>query len=311
MLIILEGPDCAGKSTLAQSILTQLAVRYPSDIATLIHRGPPTTHPLHEYVKPLLDYVPNLHEHIVCDRWHLGEVVYPTVMGRRTDMSSGTWKWIELFLQSRGALTVVINPPFETLKARLRERGDNHVNLAQLERVSRGFELHAQREHRNFDHSPTVDDVLAMADGVELHAPRQFVTYIGPREPSVLLVGDVRANEALTSKGPAFAPFPATSGRYLMDALTTGRAARWMMPFGLVNACDVDNIEHVWMYHARPAVIALGQKASAKLDEFKIPHAAIAHPQYVRRFHHHAQPAYGELIATIAGTEKRETDWRP
>ncbi len=75
-IIILEGLDATGKSTLAEWLYRKL----PAPVA-LLHAGPPrATTAIREYVMPLGiagdGYV------VVCDRWHLGERVWPDIFDR-------------------------------------------------------------------------------------------------------------------------------------------------------------------------------------------------------------------------------------
>jgi thymidylate kinase len=306
MLILLEGPDCSGKSTLAGSLTAAIAARYPGDEVTLLHRSSPTRHPLHEYVEPLLEYRPNSGQHIVCDRWHLGEVIYPRVMNRKTDMSTGVWWWTERFLESRGALTVIINPPTSILLSRFDARGDASVKRHQLEAISAAYATHIQWQHRHFDHSPTVDDVLAMAEGRETYVPPAYVTYIGPALPKALLVGDVRADlEILGTQGPAFAPFPLTSGLYLTNTVAD------MHHVGVANACDVDNIAVMWYDLGQPTLVALGKAADTTLKQLGMAHGAVPHPQYMRRFHYKHMGWYRNLINSAITSERDLLICRP
>ena len=74
MIIALEGTDGVGKTTFAR----QLAA---STGGTYIHAGPPTRDTWRdEYVAPLH----NISGPVVLDRWHLGEIVWPLIWGRRS-----------------------------------------------------------------------------------------------------------------------------------------------------------------------------------------------------------------------------------
>src|SRR5690348_14510865 len=107
MLIILEGPDGAGKTTLANEIIrffTGLSLHRHEPIE-LLHKGPCISHPLDEYELPLINYRPGA-KHIVCDRWHLGEAIYPAILKRNTKWDVAIDRHIELFLRSRGACQI-------------------------------------------------------------------------------------------------------------------------------------------------------------------------------------------------------------
>lgn len=75
-IVICEGIDCTGKTTYAQRLFNTIPSR-----ASLMHCGPPkTASPYDEYVRPLLHARQGWT--IICDRWHLGEMVWPAIFGR-------------------------------------------------------------------------------------------------------------------------------------------------------------------------------------------------------------------------------------
>lgn len=322
MLIILEGPDGAGKSTFAGQLVRALAVKEPSSTIELLHRGPPDpdTHPLTEYVEPLLDYRPGQGRHIICDRWHLGEWVYPHALGRPSKMDRAVFRYVDLFLVSRGALTVIIDPGVDLLQQRIAHRGDEYVRVTQLPLIREWFTLEKLPRVSNcvrYHGTPTVDAVLAQARGCETRATHlnPWLTPVGSARPDVLLFGDVRACVGLgcdharvhATSGPAFMPYPATSGHYLMRALD--RVSYGSLT--LANACDVDDPRSLYVALGAPATVALGRKAHKVLRSQDVPHSSVPHPQYVRRFHHAAVRDYGDLIEDVIGRDKDALSWLP
>jgi thymidylate kinase len=135
LLIILEGPDGAGKSTLAREIADQLCPH----VVKMLHAGPPTAHPIDEYVTPLLDYRPGAGSHIICDRWHLGEMVYPQILERPTQWNIGIERLVHRFLRSVGACVVLLQPTLSELRTRLDVRGDDLITSLQLEDITRAY----------------------------------------------------------------------------------------------------------------------------------------------------------------------------
>jgi hypothetical protein len=320
MLIILEGPDCAGKSTLAGALVARLAKDSPSAEVNLLHRGPPEgRHPLDEYAAPLFEFDPREPRHIVCDRWHLGEVVYPIVKGRPTSMTPGVHTWIEKFLMTRGAFVGIVNPSYPLLKQRLNTRGDDHVDEKELWQIREQFDLLDMWHHRTYHSAPTVDDILASAGGVRTRVHKtRFTTYVGPYAPELVLVGDRRHCSGVDCQhgkkhsvyGPAFAPYPATSGQWLMDALAAaGKGAT--SSIGFINVNDVDDIGQFYEEAFRPKLVALGVNASHGLDARGLKHSAIPHPQYMRRFHHHKSKQYTDLIIGCWNQGRNHLTWRP
>lgn len=100
MLIIVEGTDRVGKTTLCETLQDQ----YGGEI---IHFGIPHKSALEEYLEPLLTYTPGAGENVYADRHFLGEAVWPWFFCRAPWMSIIERECIERFLEHRGALCVI------------------------------------------------------------------------------------------------------------------------------------------------------------------------------------------------------------
>lgn len=303
MLIILEGPDLAGKSTLADRLLTYISVKFPNDTVTMIHRRWPDSHPLDEYVTPLLDYRPGRQQHYVLDRWHLGEVAYPRVLKRPTLMSRGVFRYVEAFLAARGAVIGYLSTDEETLTNRYEVRGDEHRSLDDILRVKREFDVVIEESEL-----PKRRGVFTPEQLVDVARYRELTvgssafcykkTYVGSPFPLQLYVGDTRGcdGKACTHRPPhdpafpAFGPFVNTCGDFLMSALPDDR-----VPWGLYNVNDVDALG-MESYESID-VVALGREASKTLRRLSVPHTVVPHPQYVKRFHHGEVDEYRRLLS--------------
>lgn len=257
---------------------------------------------------PLVDYQVNPdQQHVVCDRWHLGELVYPRVFGRPTQLTDPVLRHIEMFLQSRAALIILLDAPLDDLTRCVDTRGDDLVSTHQLAAIREGFHdvlkvttlpvIHV--DHNDVRDTRTVDWIVgeAMMHASQTVLLEKFVTYVGPRWPKLLLLGDVRATGADPGdRRPAFMPYGATSGYYLLDAL--GDAAT--RDVGIANACDVDDAQamrNAFGSGGEPVVVALGgnaRRAAPWADRF------VPHPQYIRRFHHNQGAAYRDAILGIS-----------
>lgn len=338
MLIIIEGPDLAGKSTLAASLALELAERHPGDRVRVLHRGPPTRHPLDEYERPLWDYRPGTGEHIICDRWHVGEMVYPELLDRPTSMDVAVWRHIDLFLQSRGALVVTVRVDSGEAWSRLAARTLRREPVSPLDQLlvqSHDYVVRRFGEllrhpvsgvpHVTYDGGRWGDEtaVIRAATAAESGAVplNSYVTYVGPPDPTVLLLGDVRGVDGRLAfgPGPAFVPYPATSGHYLLSHLPTlafGDGEQedgdtWSV--GLANACDSDHIPGLVKTLCEPRVVALGRKAARRLHLLGLADdaGAVPHPQFVRRFHHHDGHRYAAAIRHAAISGEDMSSWRP
>lgn len=115
MLIAIEGVDLTGKSTLASLIQGEI------EDTVVAHAGPPTAGPLASYEDPLFTYRP-CDQHVVLDRWHVGEYVWPEVFRRQTHMVDvAVRRHVEMFMASRGCVIVYASRDFNRLHAALDE----------------------------------------------------------------------------------------------------------------------------------------------------------------------------------------------
>lgn len=320
MLIILDGADCAGKSTLAQQLseaLTQHRGTRPIVDVDVYHKGPPTAHPLDEYAAPLLTYRLVDERHIICDRWHVGEAVYPAVLDRPTQLDAAVNAWLELFLLSRGALLVHARRSASRLQECGRDRNDPAAEIdrapivaARFDRAMASTLLPLIIMDENGASPDDVDDVIQGAEALaaQAYGLSDYVTYVGSPHPTLLLVGDRRGvSYAPTRYGrwPAFAPFPGTSGHYLFSALTREplRAATHgvlLAQIGVVNANDVDDVRACWEALGKPRVVALGVEARKTLRRVGVDvDHYVPHPQYWARFRHHEPDVYLQRIMGI------------
>lgn len=132
MLIIVEGQDGVGKTTFVNRLIQHIG----QDIMTagqikVLHAKAPQSDAIYEYTQPLESYRPKLpahsRQHVICDRWHIGELVYPEVFNRPTTMTPQVRNKIELYLDSLAAVLVFITDTPQNIVERLAERGDDLV----------------------------------------------------------------------------------------------------------------------------------------------------------------------------------------
>lgn len=315
-LILVEGCDGVGKTTLIEQLRERLG-----SATRVLHRGPPEEHPLIEYEVDLLDYVPG-EDHILCDRWHWGELVYAPLY--RDGSVLGGWsgagrRHVELFLKSRGAVMVHLYAEEDLVRRRLEARGEDYLQDKDVARVLRAFQrasgtsILTTLDVRSPHASEAVDRILEEAKARERAAIplRDTCRYVGDPQPHALLVGEQAIGHPLLQAFerddlPPFMPFGATSGRYLLDALPGLEWGR----IGLVNALDED-VFTVWWRTLKPHTVALGRTAQSTLRELGIPHGVVPHPQFVRRFHYGRKRDYRRSIADAAVTMKDVIEeWR-
>lgn len=312
MLIILEGPDGAGKTTLANQLQTVLENRSDCTIHRF-HCGPPDSHPLDEYLRPLNLYRPGTGDHVIIDRWHWGESVYPRLLNRPTKLDTPARWAIEAYLRRLGAVMVLVDQFSADFIATYAQRGefdlirqlaDTKIEFASVSAQSQlPFMMYNWRKPGCSPH-----EIVNVARNHEkMYEPlSKFTTYCGARWPHWLLLGDVRHKlvESARPNDPAFVPFPATSGHFLLGALDNS-PQRQPGDIAWANACDVDDPAELWKTLGQPNVAALGRNAQRRLSDLGIPHGVAPHPQFARRFHHGWQREYGDAVlhAVINGMD--------
>lgn len=106
-MLIIEGPDCVGKTTLAKQLLEYL----PRHIYTHFTRLP-------EGFDYYWDYVDRMSRYIIQDRFHLSEVVYSTAIGRECRLDELTYGMIDAKLRMLGGMVVLITADADLIEQR-------------------------------------------------------------------------------------------------------------------------------------------------------------------------------------------------
>ena len=200
MLIVLEGPDGAGKTTLANRLIHTFLENSKDDSAELIHRGPldPAIDPLHEYLLSLKYNRRDYNHLVVLDRWHVSEMVYGPIYRGASRLNQFRWVYIEKWLEAQGALRLVVTAPTHILRARVEERGDDYIDINDLDRINSGF-FRWQASHPGWTlvdtgrkRRPLVNQLHRQARLLQESVRRlnEIPTYVGPAKPSILMAAD-------------------------------------------------------------------------------------------------------------------------
>jgi thymidylate kinase len=311
-LILLEGADLSGKSTLAQALSERWETATGAR-AIVWRAGPPDPKVSirDQYERPFFEAQhevrPNQLDLLICDRWYLGELVYGPLLRGKSRLTPLMQRHLEGVLTSLGALQVVVDVTDEVRAKRFAERGDDLVSFQQATDAARRY-----RQLRTAGLATTWVDGATTSSmrqaGLLLTTARREATaaaelwplhrggYVGPRRPELLLVGDRR------NGGDLPAPFPPYSeagcSTYLWEALAQ------FPPVGLVNANESSQVGTLYAALKRPRVVALGRLASVALQSLGVPHGTVPHPQWWKRFRHHDQSEYGAAIRRAATTRE-------
>lgn len=110
MLVAIEGVDRTGKSTLASELQDAWQ-------AEVIHAGRPEYGSLFEYEDTIAAYDPLEGDHVILDRWHVGEYVWPEIFKRPTDMTDpAIRRHVEMFMCSRGCVVIYATRDYDELR---------------------------------------------------------------------------------------------------------------------------------------------------------------------------------------------------
>jgi hypothetical protein len=285
VLIIVEGCDRTGKTTLVEELAVELG-------AETHHFKAPKSHPLEEYVGLLQDRAIN-DVPLVLDRGHIGESVWPHIFNRPSNYDDAARRYVELFMLSRGAVLVYCRRDYGEVVAAC-SADDEEVDGRVAEAVARFddavFATVLPTVTFDFKRMPEAKDravALARARSqrgtyLEAVTPR----WVGAFDPKILLVGEQVGPAALRSgewRLP-FVPFPGTSGHFMLNDLDE----RTWREIALVNAFDPhgqpEPLPRLWRKLGYPSVVGLGRRAQEELSRQSVPHGKAPHPQYVRRF---------------------------
>lgn len=317
-LILLEGVDGGGKSTLAGRIadtFTFLTEDEPEPpVLIRIHKGKPTPHldAFQEYELPLeqfdlRDLVRSKRDLVIMDRWHAGEQPYGTLYRGHSRLNNTGLLHVEMTLETFGAVKVLVQPEdVDIVKMRLRERGEDFLQPEHVDQVHRWYEDHRNRYGYTRGTGAAPSELIQIAKdralGDDPMAPLSWPGYVGARHPRLLLVGDQR-NDGPRSRlefPRAFTPWDnAGSAKYLMNTLLLAGMYRGV---GIVNAHEAGvDLSLVDKMDPRPAVVALGRLASKTLTDLGVEHETVPHPQWVKRFRNKQMGWYAQEIKGAAG----------
>jgi len=335
MFIVIEGTDASGKTSLIEAVANEIKQRHVGKHFMQFHKG----RPLEETRRWVLkDYVNSI-EHInfsqdcnaLSDRWHWGEITYAPKYRPHTSidgfglLGKAGWRWVELFLMSRGVASFWLYQPLDVIQRRLESRGDEFVKVDDLKEILENYSvasaLSVSLTEQLTPPADSLDKIPEIAKHIvdvaeamsEIVKPilTKYPMYIGSPTPKVLLVGDKRniLEEYGEETKLPFMPVDSNSGDFLLSAIPTELWPKC----GIVNAADIDidDLSSLWEDLGSPRVVALGRNAEKGIIAAGIPFSeydVLPHPQHVRRFNYKSSLEYGQVIQQSADNKLKEDD---
>lgn len=284
--VIIEGPDGAGKTTLARAICKQLKMRYH-------HEGPPPlgVSAFEHYAR----LIGGAQWPTVFDRLYLGEMVYGSLYRGDPRINVDHVNLFNRWLRGSGSIIVYCRPPLETCLEQIRARKDEverevHVTAYQLwDELMRSQRVNVRRY--DFTRMSTLP-VGFLPDPLP-------PGIIGSRIATHLLVGEM-------PNGQLDLPFFSDKGcsRYLNYAIVAAGLNESQLAF--TNARYPDGSPRTFspsqfaqLPHLR-RIVALGKIAQTwaetALVEEHVSVVPLPHPSYWKRFHSHEFNSYVQLL---------------
>ena len=134
MIIIIEGPDGSGKTTLAEKMHKQTGYK-------LLHRSYPKTEEDKE--RMMAEYMQVIKSGVNCifDRSWYSEMVYGPVMRNDSIISYPQMYTLERELTKRGAIVIYCGGMISNMWARCKERGEDYVvDIQKYSQICHDFE---------------------------------------------------------------------------------------------------------------------------------------------------------------------------
>lgn len=300
-MIILEGVDKAGKTTLAQRLHKDLGLEIKKS-------GIPKGNPIPDYI---LD-IQNTRKPVIWDRFIYGEIPYSIVKHRRRYMYEFELLMLELMAMRFPSILVYVRPPREVVLERLKVEGDDYVNVGEVSQLYEEYDEVTCRAHlpifeyrgdEDYDRLLDTLNSAKILDTVEWLTARDYIAGATPG------IGSLSAKyffvaERLNNIHMYPIVLWGESGKYLFAQLKAAGIRLQDCYFTNAFCSKSRNIE-VWDVENFPnpnrRVIGLGKIAMERLDDLGINSFACYHPGYWGRFHKKEAPRYQQALRWACG----------
>lgn len=279
MLLLVDGPDGAGKSTL----ISQLEELYPGLSTT--HHGPYKGATGRELGAFLMSSMRPAFTNVmtVVDRSWLSEPIYAEVFRKQESrLDAALTRMLERSALTQGGVIVLCLPPFERCReAFMSGREEMMSSVDDLRRVYDRYALGPATSLPVVKHdytSESVADLMAKVGAVLDNYP----------VPRITIIGD-RPNVRTQAQQLYHVPFVTFSGRgcseWLCEQLELSGVPEWGLDW--YNAYDdQENPLDPELLEPGTIVVALGRHAQQWCFDNSIKHVHCPHPQVHKRFHY-------------------------
>jgi hypothetical protein len=278
--LILEGPDCSGKTTIAHFLTENFGYAYQ-------HEGPPPpdVSDLYLYYATKLQTIAWATQPVVFDRMFRGETIYGPIFRGINRLTKGHLHLLNRLCRARGVYQILCGPSLRVGLAAWSSRMESEMvkDPAVYENIWRAYQL----SHYDF----RVSTLTIPKHMYDFEARVLPPAYVGSPTAKILLVGDKPNGGELDL---AFMSTENSSG-FLNKCLYLAGYAESEM--ALVNAHSLNGGENEIRQYRN--VIALGDEAARVCAGQGIRGRKIPHPSYWRRFHAADEAKYIENLRKV------------
>lgn len=280
MIIIVDGPEKAGKSTLISLLRKELA---KSGLESTVRRWGPVDPDDRVYTPALIDDVRSYNQVIFWDRSWASEHVYANLLGRDRRLRNDSWlgEWLHSRAVTPNGMLIMVTAGVAELKSK-RDKTDIDIDPAVELNAFHSYGVDyswniIHNKHDGIDNyvknvvSELADKILSMQRIPEDSTPP---TYCGPANAGIIVVGDERKEKIETSQW-----LPFTSRLTTLFGRKFGADA---MNCGWTNAHDCKPS----LIRSAQLVISCGETAKLWVDNYVKPVSRInvPHPSYLYRY---------------------------
>ena len=285
-MIIIEGPDCSGKSTFIDWI------RNNSDIG-VIKSYYPKVNQLSYYL-----HSPNIYKGYFQERYYPSEIVYPRFKKNRDYMEAWKQYLIEAGLMQCAPVIIYLRPTKETIIENLRVRGDDYISEEEVDDMIKWYDWVMERSfvpviRYNFKEDD-IEEVVEKA--TKLHIERilkygdfrYFLSSGLPEPDGIMFIGEDPSDKSIGEGFIKAFISDKGSSTFLHECIDKAGIYKKEMPYftnlkkGLETEEQQLELLNIEIGYIQPRkIVCLGKEIHKKVGQGE----CIEHPAYVKRFH--------------------------